>query len=260
MNDWLAVDEQIGELVHRELPVPEHREGYRETVAALLTAEAVARQSRKRWWPGGWWPGLEWPTAGPVGEPDVMKKVAPRQTRRPRVALVAAIACILVIAVAAASVAALQSLREPVMVLRITDETVVDASDPATTRTTIVATSLASLEDTKKLLENLVAAINANDTPSVRKFYLSSAFLNNNSDGTDIQGSVGIANYWREARDALGVRIEAVGDPLPYDRYILLPVEYSLPNQADTKNGALVFQINADGLIAREWITGWVTE
>ena len=53
MKDHPDIDERIGELLRRELPVPEHREGYRERVAARITAEApaVTRASRKKWMP-----------------------------------------------------------------------------------------------------------------------------------------------------------------------------------------------------------------
>jgi hypothetical protein len=51
MKDQLDIDQRIGELLQRELPVPEHREGYRESIAARIAAEAPAVNpgSRKKW-------------------------------------------------------------------------------------------------------------------------------------------------------------------------------------------------------------------
>ena len=43
MKDHLDIDERIGDVLRRDLPVPEHREGYRERVAAVIGAEAEAR-------------------------------------------------------------------------------------------------------------------------------------------------------------------------------------------------------------------------
>lgn len=255
MDDRPDLDQQIGELLHRELPVPEHREGHRERVAALLTAEAVERAGRKRWLPE-----LHWPASRTAEEPAPMRRVAPRPARSRRLAVVAAVALVLVIAGVIGSVEALQRLGTPTMVLRITDETVVDTNDPAGTRTTIVATAFASLDETKALLRDLIAAINAGETEAVRKFYLTNGWLDNESDQTNLQGSVGIANYWREAHDKLGIQIRLEGDPIPYDRYIVQRVTYVLPNESAERTGIHTYQINADGQIAHEWILGWVDE
>ncbi len=256
MNDTPDIDRQIGELLRSELPVPGHAEGYRERVAALVTAEAVAPPSRKRWWPELHWP----PPKQAEAEPMAMRRVAPRPARSPRLVVVVSLAFLLVVAAVIGSVEALQHLGKPTMVLRITDETIVDASDPAATRTTIVATSLASLDQTKAVLRDLIQAINANDTAAVGKFYATNGSLENSADQTNIQGSVRIANYWRDSHERLGLRIEPEGDPIPYDRYIAQRVRYLLPNDLGARTGIQVYQIDTNGQIAREWVVGWVSE
>jgi hypothetical protein len=255
MNDTPDIDRQIGELLRSELPVPGHAEGYRERVAALVTSEAVAPTSRRRWRPE-----LHWPWAKQAeAEQMAMRRVAPRPARLPRLVVVS-LAFILVIVAVIGSVEALQHLGRPTMVLRITDETIIDASDPAATRTTIVATSLASLDQTKAVLRNLIQAINANDTAAVGTFYATNGSLENSADQTNVQGSVRIADYWRDAHERLGLRIEPEGDPIPYDRYIAQRVRYSLPNDSRARTGIQVYQIDTNGQIAREWVAGWVSE
>ena len=253
MSDTRNIDERLGELLRRELPIPDHTEGYRERVAALLTAEGVSRTERRRW--RSVWAWL----ATKAGEKTVVARKVPRRPPRShRPALVATLVLLLVIVAAMGSLESLEKLFRPTMVLRITDETIIDVQDPAATRTTIVATSLASLDETKDLIREFIGAINANQTTAVGKLYATNGWLDNAFDGTSIQGSTAVANYWREAHDRLGLRLETAGDPVPYDRYIAQPVRYLLPNEAGAGTGVFVFQIDTNGQIAHVWITGWM--
>ena len=255
MSDTWDIDERLGELLRSEAPVPEHGERYRERLAALLTAESAARTERKRRWPE-----RAWPAPKPVEEAPVVRRVSHRPARSPRPALVATLALILLLVAIVGSLDSIRHLVSPPMVLRITDETVVDVVNPAATRTTVVATSLVSLDETKGLIQRLIQAINANDTPGVRTFYATNGWLENDVGKTSIQGSVGIADYWRDAHDRLGLEVETVGDPVPHDRYIAQPVRYLLPNDREARTGVLIFQIDATGDIAHQWITGWVEQ
>ncbi|MCL4466783.1 MAG: hypothetical protein M1389_12295 [Chloroflexi bacterium] len=253
MNDR-DIDELLGELLRNEAPVPEHREGYRESVAALLTAEDVARAQRK-----GRRRGRARPAPDAVEERRiVVRQVSRHPARSHRLALVAALAFLLLLVVSVGAMEPLQRLLSPTMVLRITDETIVDVDNPAATRTTVVATSLVSLSETKDLIHDLIDAINANDTEAVGKLYATNGWVENGSDGTSIQGSVGIRNYWRDVYERLGLRVQSEGDPLPYDRYVTQPVRYLLPGEAEGRTGLFVFQIDTHGQIAHQWITGWV--
>ena len=112
MKDGLDIDERIGELLRRELPVPEHREGYRESVAARIAAEAPAatRGSQKKWMPP-----LRWPLAARAEEPSDGLKRASAPIRRSglRVAVYASIAVVLVAAVAIGSLEAVRNLARP---------------------------------------------------------------------------------------------------------------------------------------------------
>jgi photosystem II stability/assembly factor-like uncharacterized protein len=138
MNDRPDIDEKIGDLLRRELPVPEHREGYREDVAARITAEAVTRTSRKKWMPE-----LRWPRAARVEERAGVQKRA-SATRRPsglRVAAYASIAVVLVAAVAIGSLEAVKHLGKDQPILVITDDTLSPASTGQTTQTTQVPTA-----------------------------------------------------------------------------------------------------------------------
>jgi ketosteroid isomerase-like protein len=49
MRHDFEIDEGLGDLLRRELPVPEHRDGFREDVAARMTAEAAARAGGRRY-------------------------------------------------------------------------------------------------------------------------------------------------------------------------------------------------------------------
>jgi hypothetical protein len=257
MSDRPDIDERLGELLRSEAPVPEHAEGYRERVAALLTAESVARTGRNRWWPGRSW---QW--VRPVREESVVVRRVPREPARShRRGLVGALAFLLLLLVVAwGTLEPLERLLNPTMVLRITDETIVDAEDPAATRTTVVATTLVSLDETKEFIHGLIEAINAGDASAVGTFYATNGWLENDVGETSIQGSVRIADYWSDARERLGLRLEAAGDPLPHDRYVAQPVRYLLPDERDARTGVLVFQIDASGHIAHLWVTGWVEE
>jgi hypothetical protein len=256
MNDTRDVDIRISELLRSELPTPEHAEGYWEHAAALLTAEAVERANRK-----AWLPELRWlSTRRTEQQSATMRRVAPRRAQSRRPAVVASVAALLVLAVAIGGVVAVRQLEGSTMVLRITDETIIDASDPAVTHTTIVATSLVSLGETRTMIQGLIAAINANDPAAVARFYASNAWLENPADQTNIQLSVLIAQYWQRAHETLGLRVEPLGDPVPYDRYVAQPVRYVLPSGSPAKTGVQVFQIDTSGHITHEWLTGWIDE
>lgn len=253
MNDR-DIDERLGELLRREVPIPEHGEGYRERVAALLVAEDVARTEPKRWWLR-----RARPTPSTTEESRVVVTPVPRRpTRSPRLALAFTLAFLLLLVAFVGVLAPLQRLLNPTVVLRITDETIVDVQDPSATQRTVVATSFVSLNETKELVHDLLDAINADDTLAVGKFYATNGWLENDVGDIKIQGSVGIANYWRDAYDRLRFQVEPEGDPIPYDRYIAQPVRYLLPNEVEARTGVLVFQIDTNGQVARQWIIGWV--
>jgi hypothetical protein len=255
MNDR-GIDDRLGELLRTEAPIPGHGEGYREHVAALLAAEAASRAERRSWWLG------RTRRASKVVEevPAVVRQVSGKPIRSRRLALVAALAFLLLLVVFIGALEPLQRLLNPTMVLRITDETIVDVDNPAATRTTVVATSLASLDETKDLIQDLVGAVNANDTPALGKLYATNGWIENDVGDISVQGSVGITDYWRDARDRLGLQVETEGDPIPYDRYIAQPVRYLLPNEGGVATGVFVFQIDTHGQIAHHWIMGWVGE
>jgi photosystem II stability/assembly factor-like uncharacterized protein len=136
MKDHLDVDERIGELLRRELPVPEHREGYRERVAACIAAEAPAltRRSRKKWMPE-----LRWPRAARAEERSgVLKRTsAPRRRSGLRVAVFASIAVVLVAAIAIGSLEAVKHLGKDQPILVIGDDTLSPAATGQTTQTTV---------------------------------------------------------------------------------------------------------------------------
>jgi hypothetical protein len=122
MKDHVDIDERIGELLRRELPVPEHREGYRERVAARMSAEAsaVTRASRKRWIPGP-----SWLRASRVEERSGVQKrvVAPRRMSGLRIAVAASVAAILLVLAAIGSLAVVRHLGKGPFVVIITDQT-----------------------------------------------------------------------------------------------------------------------------------------
>jgi len=256
MSDTWDIDDRLHELLDREVPVPEHGEGYRERVAALLAAEGEARTEPKPWWLGRGWPSPKTVKETPV----VVRRVTSRPARYARPAVVVTLVCILLLIAFSATLEPLQRLLSPPTILRVTDATIVDSADPAATRTTVVATSLVSLDETRELIHDLIETINANDTTAVRKFYATNGWLDESVSKTSIQGSVGIAGFWRDAHDRLGLQVETDGDPLPYDRYVAQPVRYRLPNGEHALAGVFVFQIDASGLIAHHWITGWTEE
>jgi hypothetical protein len=257
MNGRSDIDEQIdiqlGDLLRSELPVPEHAEGHRERVAALLTAEAVARAGRRRWFLG--FRGHS-ETAAKPGAPEAMRRVAPVRPRRRRLAVYAAVAAVVVIVAAIGSVEVLQNLAKPQVVLRITDRPLVEGVANAPSE--VVATSIVSLEETKTLIRNLARAIDEGDPAKVEKFYAPNGWLENDADKTAIQGSTGIAEHWRKVHESLGLRIELEGDPIPYDRYVAQRVKYVLADGGQTKTGIQVYQIDAYGQVAHQWVMGWV--
>jgi hypothetical protein len=259
-QDPTETDERIGELLRSELPVPEHAEGYRERVAALLTAEAVERAGRSRWWSGVRLSGRGSVEQQPVEREGAMQRVPRSRSRRRRLALAGSLAFVVVVAVAVGTVALFALSGGSQMVLRITDETIVDVNNPAAPPSTTIVTSFASLADTKAILKQLTKAINAGDWSAVSGFYVSNAYLENSIDKTSIQVSASILDYWRKARDELGLRIELVGDPVAHDRYMAQHVKYVLPNAAGSTGGVQIFQIDTSGHIAYEWLMGWVTE
>lgn len=256
MSNTRDIDDRLRELLGREAPVPEHGEGYRERLFTLLVEEGAARTRRKRRWQGRAWPAPKAVKETPV----VVRRVARRPTRYARPAIVVTLVCLLLLIALAGTLEPLQRLVSPTMILRITDATIVDPADPAATRTTVVATSLASLDETRELIHDLIETINANDTTAVRKFYATNGWLDESASETSIQGSVGIAGFWRDAHDRLGLQVEADGDLLSYDRYVAQPVRYRLPNGQDVLAGVFVFQIDTSGRIAHQWITGWAEE
>jgi hypothetical protein len=82
MNDQMDIDERIGALLRRELPVPEHREGYRESVTARIAAEAPALTGRSR---KKWMPELRWSLAARVEErPGGLKRASALKRRSGR--------------------------------------------------------------------------------------------------------------------------------------------------------------------------------
>jgi photosystem II stability/assembly factor-like uncharacterized protein len=135
MKDHLDSDELIGELLRRELPIPEHREGYRERVAARIAAEApaVTRMTRKRWMPE-----LRWPLAARVEERSgVLKRPsAPRRRSGLRVAIYASIAVVLVAAVAIGSLEVFRHLGKDQPILVIGDDTLSPTATGESNQTT----------------------------------------------------------------------------------------------------------------------------
>jgi hypothetical protein len=78
MDDHLDVDRRLGKLLTDELPVPEHREGYRESVAARLTTAAVERAGASRRM-SRFLPSLRWMAASRTEE----RVAAQRHPSRP---------------------------------------------------------------------------------------------------------------------------------------------------------------------------------
>lgn len=253
MNDR-DIDQRLGELLSAGAPIPEHGEGYRERLATLLAGEEATWALRTR----RWFARARSTSRTVEAAPVVVREVSPRPTRSRRPALVATLAFLLLVFVFVGVLEPLQHLLSPTMVLRITDETIVDVDNPAATRTTVVATSLVSLDETRDLIHDLIDAINANDISALGNLYATNGWVENDVGKASIQGSVGIVNYWRNAHDQLGLRVETAGDPIPYDRYIAQPIRYSLPNEGEPSTGVFVFQIDTNGQIAHHWIMGWV--
>jgi hypothetical protein len=166
------------------------------------------------------------------------------------------VAVVVVIVAAFGGVEVLQNLAKPQMVLRITDQPLVEGVANAPSE--VVATSLASLDETKTLIQDLARAIDDGDPAKVEKFYAPNGWLENDADKTAIQGSMGIAEHWREVHESLGLRIELEGDPIPYDRYVAQRVKYVLTDGGQTRSGIQVFQIDGYGQVAHQWLVGWV--
>lgn len=189
-----------------------------------------------------------------------MRRMPRRKARSRRLVIAVAIASVLIIVIAIGSVEALRHLGEPTTVVRITDDTLAPADNPVAAPTTVVITGLASLAETKEIIRDTIRAINTGDTESLRKLYAANGWVENDADDTNIQGSVGIAEYWMAMRDQLGVQIELDGDPIPYDRYVIQRVRYVLPDASEPRAGIHAYQIDTNGQIAHEWIIGWVNE
>ncbi len=100
MDDHLDEDRRLGELLHRDLPVPEHREGYRERLAALMTAEAVERAGAKKRMPR-FLPKLRWVVTGGTEEHvDGRRRPSGPDRRRSGALRAAAIAFTVVVLIA----------------------------------------------------------------------------------------------------------------------------------------------------------------
>jgi hypothetical protein len=147
MNDRPDLDELIGELLRSELPVPEHREGHREQVAALLTAEAVERVGRKNRFPATTWLPLPWRARKEDGSAVVRHVPSRKRPARLRVAVFASLAIVLAVAVAVGSLEAIEHLGKPDTVVRITDDTNVPATNPLVTSTTVIPAGAGSWQE-----------------------------------------------------------------------------------------------------------------
>jgi photosystem II stability/assembly factor-like uncharacterized protein len=137
MSNDLDIDRRIGELLRRELPVPDHREGYRESVAARIAAEAPAltSETRKKRRLGPRWPFAARTEEQPLG----LKQAAARPPRSGlRAAVFACLTVVLVAAIAFGSWEAVKHLGKGAPVVVVTDDTL----NPANTgRTTLTTTS-----------------------------------------------------------------------------------------------------------------------
>jgi len=160
MKDRIDIDEQIGGLLRRDLPVPEHREGYRERLETVIRAEAEERARatlsasdatlgdrfeawaiKKRW--------MSWLRLSREDRVETLTVSRPRatqwkRTRGLRIAVFACIAVLLVAAVAVGLSKAVEHLGKDGFTLVITDQTTV-TSGPGRTTTTIEGTLEASV-------------------------------------------------------------------------------------------------------------------
>jgi ketosteroid isomerase-like protein len=252
-NDRPDLDGQIGELLRSELPVPAHAEGYRERVAALITADAVAREGGKRWFPA-----VHWPFGGGMKEQPVAMRPVPRRARRRpsalRVAVYASVAVVVVIGAAVGSLEALQHLGGPQAVVRIIDDNVVGTGSPSATQTTVVVTTEIPSQDVESVINNLLRAVNADDAEALLKLYFRNALLEDSSDGTYVEGAVPITKYWEQTREDSSFQVAAAGDPVFYDRYVAQPVKYSLPDGSTALTAVYAFEIDSDRRIVHQWI------
>jgi predicted lipoprotein with Yx(FWY)xxD motif len=119
--------------------------------------------------------------------------------------------------------------------------------------------SQAPPQKVQAMLQDRLEAMNAGDTQAVAECYATSASLVNYADGgTNLQGSVAIADYFSGVRKDFGMQWTAEGDPIQYDRYVIQRVTNTQLDGPGAGATIHVLELDSNNQIVNEWIVGWI--
>lgn len=110
------------------------------------------------------------------------------------------------------------------------------------------------------LLEGRMAAMNRGDGMAAAEYYALNAIM----EETDLtphlvtRGRAAIGERLQGLVGDAGLRLKAAGTPIQFDRYVAEPVIFDQDGGPGYGAGMLVFEIDSDGLIAYQWMIGWV--
>jgi hypothetical protein len=110
------------------------------------------------------------------------------------------------------------------------------------------------------LLESRMAAMNRGDGLAAAEFYALDAAM----EETDLTphlvtlGRAAIGERLQSLVGDAGLRLISAGTPIQFDRYVAEPVVFDQDGGPGHGAGMLVFEIDSDGLIAYQWVIGWV--
>jgi len=109
------------------------------------------------------------------------------------------------------------------------------------------------------VLDGRIAAMNRGDGIAAAEFYATDARLEETDLNPDLvtRGRAEIGERLQGLAD-VGLLIERVGAPVQYERYVTEPVRFDQDGGPGYGAGMLVYEIGPDGLIAYQWVIGWV--